>query len=51
MSAASERTDFVEALPGVLLPLEPLDSLRLSFLQCFRHRQPLYAKKKNPRVR
>ena len=32
-----EPADLVEALPGVLLPFQPLDSLRLRFLDCFQH--------------
>jgi hypothetical protein len=34
--------NFVEALPGVLLPLEPLDALRLRFFGwiCHKNKKP-----------
>src|SRR5271165_4911808 len=42
-----ECANCVEALPGILLLLEPLDALRFRFLHCLRHRQPLGVKTKN----
>ena len=45
-SLAREPTDFFEALPGILFPLQPLDSLRFRLLDRICHKRILTPKEK-----
>src|SRR6266851_6026576 len=46
---AREPTDFFEALPGILFPLQPLDSLRFRLFDRICHKRICDAKRKTHR--
>src|SRR5713101_2027162 len=43
-----EPTDFLEAIPGILFPLQPLDSLRFRLFDRICHKRISGRQKKNP---